>query len=241
MNPEFVLMMLNAWQPITDITLMLRLLSTSILPSTFGSICNDNQQTQVEHWTLSRICYLLWETPRVDEGLPPNTAAQLCDLRLEVMNLLTKLAIGSSPHPHDDPSHHGSLLLATDAHAIGRLVRSLYDEVSAMYTLHPTTHHLHAELINKGVSLLYHILQVHGSSINLQEKLSAINGGVHKHRVVLTRLAFSEGFVIDRLISDETVAMATQMLEESVTPDEADDLVECFPGFKGRGSPVEDD
>jgi hypothetical protein len=241
MNPEFVLMMLNAWQPITDITLMLRLLSTSILPSTFGSICNDNQQTQVEHWTLSRICYLLWETPRVDEGLPPNTAAQLCDLRLEVMNLLTKLAIGSSPHPHDDPSHHGSLLLATDAHAIGRLVRSLYDEVSAMYTLHPTTHHLHAELINKGVSLLYHILQVHGSSINLQEKLSAINGGVHKHRVVLTRLAFSEGFVVDRLISDETVAMATQMLEESVTPDEADDLVECFPGFKGRGSPVEDD
>jgi hypothetical protein len=241
MNPEFVLMMLNAWQPIADITLMLRLLSTSILPSTFGSICNDNQQTQVEHWTLSRICYLLWETPRVDEGLPPNTAAQLCDLRLEVMNLLTKLAIGSSPHPHDDPSHHGSLLLATDAHAIGRLVRSLYDEVSAMYTLHPTTHHLHAELINKGVSLLYHILQVHGSSINLQEKLSAINGGVHKHRVVLTRLAFSEGFVIDRLISDETVAMATQMLEESVTPDEADDLVECFPGFKGRGSPVADD
>ncbi|KIW62379.1 hypothetical protein PV04_10559 [Phialophora macrospora] len=240
MNPEFVLMMLNVWQPIADITLMLRLLSTSILPSTFGSICNDNQQTQVEHWTLSRICYLLWETPRVDEGLPPNTTAQLCLLRLEVMNLLTRLAINSSPPPHDDPSHHGSLLLATDAHAIGRLVRSLYDEVSAMYTLHPTTHHLHAELINKGVSLLHHILQLHGSSINLQEKLSAINGGVHKHRVVLTRLAFSEGFVIDRLISDETVAMATQMLEESVTPDEADDLVECFPGFKGRGSPTED-
>ncbi|EXJ54655.1 hypothetical protein A1O7_09996 [Cladophialophora yegresii CBS 114405] len=240
MNPEFVLMMLNAWQPISDITLMLRLLSTSIFPSTFGSICTDDQQTQVEHWTLSRICYLLWETPRVDEGLPPNTAAQLCQLRLEVMDLLTKMAITSSPHPHDDPSHHGSLLLANDAHAIGRLVRSLYDEVSAMYELHPTTHHLHAEMVNKGVSLLYHILQVHGSSINLQEKLSAINGGVHKHRIVLTRLAFSEGFVIDRLMSDETVAMATQMLEESVTPDEADDLVECFPGFKGRGSRVEE-
>ncbi|OCT48132.1 putative DNA repair protein Rad26 [Cladophialophora carrionii] len=241
MNPEFVLMMLNAWQPVSDISLMLRLLSTSIFPATFGSICTDDQQTQVEHWTLSRICYLLWETPRVDEGLPPNTTAQLCHLRLEVMDLLTKLAIASSPHPHDDPSHHGSLLLANDAHAIGRLVRSLYDEVSAMYALHPTTHHLHAELINKGVSLLYHVLQVHGSSINLQEKLSAINGGVHKHRVVLTRLAFSEGFVIDRLVSDETVAMATQMLEESVTPDEADDLVECFPGFKGRGSRAEDD
>ncbi|KAJ9614609.1 hypothetical protein H2200_002746 [Cladophialophora chaetospira] len=241
MDPEFVLMMLNAWQPISDITLMLQLLATSIFSSTFGSVCLDDQQTKVEHWIINRVCYLLWETPRVDEGLSPYTSAQLCQLRLEVMDLLTNIAITSSPYPQDDPTHHGSLLLANDAHAIGRLVRHLYDSVSAMYTLHPVTHTMHAALINKGVALLYHLLTLHSGTINLQEKLSVINGGVHRHRVVLTRLAFSEGFVIDRWVSDETVARATQMLEESVTPDEADELVECFPGFRGRGSRVEDD
>lgn len=240
-DPEFVLMMLNAWQPISDITIMLQLLATSILPSTFGSICTGDQQMQVEHYIINRVSYLLWETPRVDEGLSPYTSAQLCHVRLEVMDLLTNIAITSSPHPHDDPTHHGSLLLANDAHAIGRIVRLLYDSVSAMYTLHPITHTLHASLINKGVSLLYHLLNLHSSSITLQVKLSAVNGGVHKHRVVLTRLAFSEGFVVDRWVSDETVAMATQMLEESVTPDEADELVECFPGFRGRGSRMEEE
>ena len=235
MDPEFVLMMLNVWQPISDITLMLHLLTTSIFPSTIGSICIGEQQLKVEHWIINRVCYLLWETPGVDEGLPPYTSAQLCHLRLEIMDLLLQIGVTSSPPPHDDPTHHGSLLLANDAHCIARLVQSLNDEVNAMYDLHPVTRNLHGDLINKGVYLLYHLLQLHGSSINLQEKLSVVNGGVHKHRVVLTRLAFSEGFVIDQWVKDETVAMATQMLEESVTPDEADELVECFPGFKGRG------
>ena len=233
-DPEFVLMMLNAWQPITDISLMLRLLAVSIFPTTFGSICVDGQQLKVEHWIINRVCALLWETPRVDEGLPPYTRLQLCHLRLEVMDLLTSIGLASSPTLPDDPNQHGSFLLASDAHCVARLVRSLYDEVNAMYTLHPLTAPLHGSLINKGVFLLYHLLHLHSSTITLQEKLSVINGGVHKHRVVLTRLAFSEGLVIDKWVNDETVAMATQMLEDSVTPDEADELIECFPGFKGR-------
>lgn len=236
MDPEFVLMMLNVWQPISDITLTLRLLATSIFPNTFGCI-SDNQQEQIEHWLMNRICYLLWETPKVDEGLPPNTTRELCQLRLEAMDLLIKIAITSSAHPHDDPTHHGSQLIANDTSAIGRIVRSLHDEVCSMYELTPS-HALHAELVNKGVSLLYHVLQHHGAQINLQQKLSVVNGGVHKHRVVLTRIAFSGGFYIDRLITDETVTMATSMLEESVTPDEADELIEAFPGFKGRGADV---
>jgi len=109
-----------------------------------------------------------------------------------------------------------------------------------MYDLMPS-HSLHAEIVNKGVQVLFHVLEMHGSEVNLQEKLSVINGGVHKHRVVLTRLAFSEGFYIDRLITDDTVAMATSMLEESVTPDEADELIEAFPGFKGRGHAADDE
>ena len=236
MDPEYVLMMLNAWQPISDITLNLRLLATSIFPNTFGSIARTlEEQEKIEHWIVNRVCWLLWETPKVDEGLPPNTPHQLCQLRLEVMDLLTQIAITSSPYPHDDPNHHGSLLIASDAHAIARIVRSLYDEVAAMYLLTPT-HALHAEIVNRGVRVFHHVLTMHSATIDLQEKLSLINGGVHKHRVVLTRLAFSQGFFIDRLITDDTVAMATSLLEDSVTPDEADELIEAFPGFKGRSS-----
>ncbi|KIX05341.1 uncharacterized protein Z518_06213 [Rhinocladiella mackenziei CBS 650.93] len=235
MDPEFVLMMLNAWQPISDITLMLQLLATSIFSSTFGCVCVDAQQNTIENYIINRLCHLLWETPKVDEGLCPNTTKELCQLRVEVMDLLLKVAITSTPHPHDGPTHHGSKLIAHHTGAIARVVRSLHDEVSAMYNL-LSSHALHAELVNKGIRLLYHVLKLHGSEINLQEKLSVINGGVHKHRVVLTRLAFSEGFYIDRLITDDTVAMATSMLEESVTPDEADELIEAFPGFKGRGA-----
>ncbi|KIW13884.1 hypothetical protein PV08_06665 [Exophiala spinifera] len=233
-QPEFVLMMLNAWQPVSDITLMLRLLETSIFSDTFGSICVDDQQKQIEQHIMNRICYLLWETPKVDEGLPANTTASICQLRLRIMDLLLQVTTIPSTYSQDDQTHHGSLLVADHPSAIARIVRSLYDEVSAMYDLTPS-HALHAAIVNKGVQLLFHVLEVHGSQINLQEKLSVINGGVHKHRVVLTRLAFSEGFYVDRLITDDTVAMATSMLEESVTPDEADDLIEAFPGFRGRG------
>jgi len=234
MDTDFVLMMLNAWQPISDLTLMLRLLATSIFPRTFGNICaTEDQQQRMETYIVDRVCYLLWETPKVDEGLRPHTPTELCRFRLEALQLLTKVAISSSAHPHDDPGHHGNQLIAHHPSAIARIVRSLYDEVDAMYMLTPS-HHLHAELVNRGVRLLYHVLQLQGDHLDLQKKLSAVNGGIHKHRVVLTRLAFSEGFYIDRLITDETVAMATSMLEESVTPDEADQLIEAFPNFKGR-------
>ncbi|KAL6247830.1 hypothetical protein RBB50_005178 [Rhinocladiella similis] len=233
-HPKFVLMMLNAWQPVSDITLMLRLLKTSIFSDTFGSIRVDDQQKQTEQHIMNRICCLLWETPKVDEGLPANTTTSICQLRLQVMDLLLQVTTIPSTYSQEDQTHHGSLLVAGHPSAIARIVRSLYDEVSAMYDLTPS-HALHAAIVNKGVQLLFHVLETHGSQINLQEKLSVINGGVHKHRVVLTRLAFSEGFYVDRLITDDTVAMATSMLEESVTPDEADELIEAFPGFRGRG------
>ncbi|KAK5441948.1 hypothetical protein LTS15_011214 [Exophiala xenobiotica] len=241
-DPEFVLMMLNAWQPVIDITLVLRLLATSIFATTFGCICVDDQQAKFfEQHIINRICCLLWETPKVDEGLPANTTTQICELRTEVMDLLLRVAtIASPPHPREETDHHGSQLIASHPSAIARIVRSLYDEVTAMYDLTPS-HALHAEIVNKGVHLLFHVLELHGAQINLQEKLSVINGGVHKHRVVLTRLAFSEGFYIDRLITDDVVAMATSMLEECVTPDEADELIEAFPGFKGRGHAEEEE
>lgn len=241
MDTDFVLMMLNSSQPISDMTLMLNLLSTSVLTNTFGNICSTtDEQKMMETYIIRRVCYLLWETPRVDEGLSPPTKTNICHLRLEVMNLLDVLVFTSTLHPHTK-IHHGSQALADHPDALARLVRSIYDEVDLMY-LHRLSHRLHVQLVNRGINLLYHLLQLH-PSINLPQKLSAVNGGVHKHRVVLTRLAFSEGVYLDAGISDETVSMSRDMLEESVTPEEAEGLLEAFPEFarrvEPRGSQVE--
>jgi hypothetical protein len=232
MDTDFVLMMLNSSQPISDMTLMLNLLSTSVLAQTFGNICSTaSEQSKMEIYILRRVCYLLWETPRVDESLPPPTKTQICHLRLTVMSLLSVLIFTPSPHPHTSP-HHGSLTLATHPDALARLVRSIYDEVDLLYA-HLSSHALHCQLVNRGITLLYHLLQLH-PTIPLPEKLAAVNGGAHKHRVVLARLAFSEGVFLDAGIEDETVGMARDMLEESVTPEEAEGLLEAFPEFARR-------
>jgi hypothetical protein len=235
-STDFILMLLNSWQPIPDISLIFSLLATSIFPDTFGNICADQvTQGKMEGYIIDRISYLLWETPKVDEGLSPPTKAYITEFRLKAMELLSRLAIFSSLPPHDDPTHHGSLLLASHPSAIARIVRSLYDSVAVLYTC-PTQEltSLHSNLINMGVWLLYHLTTIHASDIDLGKKLVAVNGGINKHRVVLTRLAFSEGLYVDREVTDETVTMATAMLEESVTPDEAETLIEAFPGFTGR-------
>ncbi|RMZ84961.1 hypothetical protein DV738_g296, partial [Chaetothyriales sp. CBS 135597] len=231
---DFVLMMLNPWQPTSDILTIFSLLSTSILPASFGNICTDaSQQSQMETYILDRVCFLLWETPRVDEGLPSPTQAELTSFRLAAMTLLAELAF-SSPPPYNSASH-GSRILASHRSAIARIVRLLYESVATLYTFpsEPTLTPLNA-LINLGVKVLHHILALHGEEIDLSEKLQAVNGGIHKHRVVLTRLAFSEGWYLDQGITDETARLATVMLEDSVTPDEAEIMIKAFPGFKGR-------
>lgn len=62
---DFILMMLNACQPISDVTVVLQLLATSILPTTFGNICQVDQQSRMETYITDRVCYLLWEQPKI--------------------------------------------------------------------------------------------------------------------------------------------------------------------------------
>lgn len=244
MDSNFILMMLNVAQPITDLSLTINLLSTSITATTFGTIMSDDtNQQKIEHYLVDRVVYLLWETPRVDEGVPNPTKDEIYQLRMEALSLLSELAL-TSPLPHGNPVRHGSLLLATHPSIIGRLVRFIYDTVDALYSpIEPSSslHALLSSLINRSTFLLYRLLQLHGRDFNLHEKLTAVNGGVQKHRVVLTRLAFSEGLYLESGISDQTVAMAHEMLEEAVTPEEAEALVEAFPAFKGKGDEEEGD
>jgi hypothetical protein len=233
MSMDFVLLFLQSCQPISDMIIMLNLLSTSILPKTFGNICGtEEDQATAEKYIIDRVTYLLWEVPRGEQAQQPRFRAMTLELRVEAMALLTTLAL-SSPHPHNDPNHHGSLLLAAHPNALGRLFRCMYDELDALYA-HGPNHEQHALLVNEATRLVYRLLELHGDTIDIQQKLLAINGAVHKHRVVLTRLAFSEGVFLDAGITDETVMMAHDMLEDAVTPEEAEALLEVYPSYKGR-------
>ncbi len=64
--------------------------------------------------------------------------------------------------------------------------------------------------------------------MDLQEKLRAIPGGVYKHLIVLTRIAFSEGSLYGDGIDTDVVDCAHQMLEELVTPEEGEALEQAF-------------
>ncbi|KKY21454.1 putative dna repair protein rad26 [Phaeomoniella chlamydospora] len=233
MDYEFILIMLNSSQPIPDITLNISLLSTSIRPTTFGVIKPlADSQSNIEKHCIERLTFLLWEIPRVDEGEEPYSSEQISQFRVEVMSLLCELGL-SSLHPHETNGSHGSQLLAEHPAAIGRLVRSIYDEMTALYSPEPLRD-THSTLVNDGVRLFYRLLELHGNDINLHQKLEAVNGGVQKHAVVLTRLAFKDGPLMEELITDETCIMAHEMLEQVITPEEAEALLDVFPTQKSR-------
>lgn len=233
MDIDFVLIMLNSSQPIADMTLNLNLLATSIRQNTFGNIVAvEEEQATIEKHIIERVTCLLWETPRVDEGEQQYALEQISGLRVEVISLLSLLAF-SNPLSFDNSDSHGSRLLASHPAAIGRLVRSIYDEVAALYSPEPTRE-LHLTIVNEGTRLFYRLLEVHGEEINLHQKLQAVNGGVQKHAVVLTRLAFRDGPLMEEGIDDETCMMAHEMLEQVITPEEAEALLEVFPTQRSK-------
>ena len=262
MSMDFVLLMLNSSQPIPQIKLILALLATSVSADTFAMISdNEEEQAKMESYVIDRVCWLLWESPRTDEGEPAPSQLAVGELRLEAMALLQSLAYSSTAYSLTPKPCHGSLVLARHRHAIARLVRCLYDEIAQLYTDMPsvsipspssttisedhhtnspptnapcTPHTQHTTLTNECTALLHFLLTTHADTIDLRAKLAAINGVAHRYRVALTRLAFSEGSVFHRGIHEETVSRAFELLEDVVTPEEAEGLVLAFPGWNGR-------
>jgi hypothetical protein len=84
------------------------------------------------------------------------------------------------------------------------------------------------ELINQSMRLLYHITTTYPHLINIQERLATTPGGAHKYLIVLTRLNFSDGIFYEQGIEDDVVECAQHLLENWVTPEEGEALVEAF-------------
>ncbi|KAL2863531.1 putative DNA repair protein Rad26 [Aspergillus lucknowensis] len=228
MRYDFVLMMLNCFQRITDISLTLSLLITSVRGDSFGSIQETEQdQNANENYIVDRVANLLSETPQPDEGQPPYTRSEICDLRLEALSFLMTVAF----NPIVPASSHGSLVIASHPTALARLIRAMHDELDALYSF-PPERDMHASLVNNLMRLIYSVVRRHPEEVDLQSKLYRVAGGKQKFLVVLTRLAFSEGLVLESGIEDETVEMAHEILDDAVNPQEAEALLDAFPHAK---------
>ncbi|KAK5674298.1 hypothetical protein LTS12_029621, partial [Elasticomyces elasticus] len=221
---DFVLMMLNTAQPIQDIILAMNLLVTSIRGNSFGPIHEtEAEQLANENYIVDRVANLLSEMPQVDEGEAPYMKVEICNMRLEALSLLMAIAF----QPMDPSNKHGSSVIASHPTALARLIRAMHDELNALYS-YPPERDLHASLVNGLMRLVYGVMKRH-EGVDLQSKLGKVAGGQQKFLVVLTRLAFSEGPILEDGIEDETVEMAHGILDDAVNPQEAEALLDAFP------------
>jgi hypothetical protein len=225
---SFILVMLHPSHPLGDIVLLMNLLSTSIRPDSFGPIrSSDQDQLDVQKWIVDRLTHMLSEPAIPDEGVEPYTAHDICAMRLEVLLLLESLAF----QPTAPTQTHASTILALHPNALARLFRSMHDELDALYSSPPESD-LRVSLVNGLMRLIFGVMRQHASLINMQEKLACVPGSKQKHLVVLTRLAFCDGTVLEAGIDDETVDMAHELLEEWTNPQEAEALAEAFPSSR---------
>ncbi|MCJ1381176.1 hypothetical protein MMC17_004285 [Xylographa soralifera] len=221
MRFDFIMMMFRTSQPVEDIQLMLKLLETSVQENTFAMITNSATQIESEQHIIDRVSLMLIDVPKAAEGEQPYDAVEIAEMRIQVLSFVEKLC----------DKRHGGEAFAKHPLATGRLVRVMNHELNALYD-HKFGHEYRAELVNQATRLLFHLTSAYPNIINMQEKLRAHPGGVYKHLIVLTRLAFSDGLFFERGIEDDVVDCAHQMLEDTVTPEEGEALLEVFSTAK---------
>ncbi|KAK3715760.1 hypothetical protein LTR37_006985 [Vermiconidia calcicola] len=241
--------MLNKAQPISQITTALQILSTSNLTTTFGPICqiddDDGAQRQLkqERDTIERLTSLLFDMPEAPRDEPAYTNREIYELRIEVLGVLKALCL----------NEHGGLLLSQYRTAIGRLIRFLDGQVCKLYDTRPSLgltpisnersiHSLLIETVNTTVRLVYHLLRTHPESINLQQRLSAVKGGYHKFLISMTRIAFSDRLVLEEGLNEEVVEAAHQILDSVLSPEEGEAVVKAVETPRGtKGTSTEKD
>jgi hypothetical protein len=225
----FAIMLLVKEQPRPQITLMLRILGTSTLSTSVGPITSADsaQENQVnnEDALINRLTNLFTETPRSvpDPSTSPTTTdavseAELWDLRLLVLSVLTQFAV----------LEYGSSRLAQNRLCIGRLIKYLDHCITSLYR-HPVspTQDRKVDSINATMKLIYHVATAN-THFDIKSKLVNTLGGQHAYLVALTRLAFSEGLVLEAGIEDEVVNMAHDILDEGLSMEEGDAFGKVF-------------
>lgn len=231
---DFTLMLLNKEQPIAQISLMLDIIATSALPTSIGPITTSASQTDSqatrEDALIGRLTNIFTETPSStadpspSEPPDPVTETDTLSLRLQVISLLTTLSL----------PQYGATRLAQNRICIGRLIKYLDRLLTTLYKtpLAPTQTPTITS-INATMKLIFHIVSSN-PGFDVKSKLVNTLGGQHAYLVGLTRLAFSEGLVLERGIEEGVVDMALEMLDEGLSLEEG----EAFGGVFGTGTSV---
>jgi hypothetical protein len=215
----FSLMLLNKEYPQPQITLMLRILSTSALSTSLGPIAaEDESQANIEDALIARLTNLFTEIPKQipdpAASSPPVAVseAEVWEMRLLVLMVLTEFSV----------LEHGCLRLAQNPLCIGRLIKYLDYSINTLYRqpLSPTQDQK-VESINATMKLIYHIA-TSNPGFDIKSKLVNTLGGQHAYLVALTRLTFSEGLMLEAGIEDAVVDMAHSILDEGLSIEEGD-------------------
>ena len=123
MRFDFIMMIFRNSQPVEDVHLMLKLLSSSVQGNTFAMITDPAKQAELEQHVIDRVTAMLIENPKAADGDEPYDAVEISGMRLQILYLMEKLC----------DKRHGGWALAKHPLAIGRIVRVMNDELNALY------------------------------------------------------------------------------------------------------------
>lgn len=128
MRFDFIVMIINGTQPVDELRLAVNLLRTSLLEISFSMRIppGDGNQVKTEDFVIDRLSRLLVDAPLIGKNAERHDAIEIAQLQLEVLSLME----------HMCSSKHCGEALATNKHVIGRLVRVMNDELSALYDYH---------------------------------------------------------------------------------------------------------
>jgi hypothetical protein len=219
---DIVFLLLKEEQPLSHITMMLRILSTSALANSLGPI-DSGDPAGVESGLIFRLTSLFSEkvapiSDPQDQSPKVVTELETWKLRLHVLSVLTQFSV----------PEHGSIALAQHKLCIGRLINYLNHCITSLYTqpLSPMQSYKTAS-INATMRLLHHLYR--STEVQIKAKLNNTLGGQHAFHVSMTRLAFSEGLVLEAGIDPEVMDMAHDILNDGMGPEEGDELMQVFP------------
>ncbi|KAK2624468.1 hypothetical protein QTJ16_006418 [Diplocarpon rosae] len=229
MRWDLILFMLSPNQGLTDVELMLDLLSTSIMEDSFGASTGDETMNNRPSYIIDRISFCFTETPRkvvyCTNREAPNKPVigekwEAADvLHLQIRALLLLIGMTRSPY--------ASNALAAHRELVGKLVSLISDKIDALYDYGSGREDC-ARIVTLATRLLYYIVTKY-DNIDLQKKLSTIPGGCQEYLLCLSRLNFSEdNLVLESGIESDVAGLAFELLGMLVTPEEGDAIHDAF-------------
>ncbi|KAM5354300.1 hypothetical protein ACJ41O_000950 [Fusarium nematophilum] len=240
-SPESIGTLLAPRQELPVVLGTLELLATSSLPDSIGPITDDKDPSFVARVIIDRVGKLI-DNPRSDIKRSQKRILRLSALR-------TLIAFARYPF--------GAVQLASHSTALPRLVTCLSTSIDELYDQPipsnilpppPKTDDSRAaggekqtssgdlnRIISQCVLLIHNLVTGPETAgiAEMSQKLSMYYGASQRYTLALGRLTFAEeDLVMEAGIDGETVEVANQLLELSVTPDEGEVVSEAFGAWK---------